>query len=81
VLDGRIGDDLRDKFPARGLVAITWPENGFRHMTNSKRSIVMPDDAKGLKIRCMQNKVHTQAFRSIGIQPAPMALPELFTVL
>ena len=29
----------------------------------------------------MQNKVHIQAFQSIGIQPTPMAFPELFTAL
>jgi tripartite ATP-independent transporter DctP family solute receptor len=81
VLDGPIGDDLRAKFPGKGLVAIAWTENGFRHMTNSKRPIVKPDDAKGLKIRSMQNKVHIQAFQSIGIQPTPMAFPELFTAL
>jgi tripartite ATP-independent transporter DctP family solute receptor len=81
VLDGPIGDDLRARFPAKGLVAIAWTENGFRHMTNSRRPIVKPDDARGLKIRSMQNKVHIQAFQSIGIQPTPMAFPELFTAL
>jgi tripartite ATP-independent transporter DctP family solute receptor len=81
VLDGPIGDELRAKFPAKGLIALAWTENGFRHMTNSKRPIVKPEDAKGLKIRSMQNKVHIQAFQSIGIQPTPMAFPELFTAL
>lgn len=80
-LDGPIGQELLAKFPAKGLVAIAWTENGFRHMTNSKRAIVKPDDARGLKIRSMQNKVHIQAFQSIGIQPTPMAFPELFTAL
>jgi tripartite ATP-independent transporter DctP family solute receptor len=80
-LDGPIGQDLLAKFPAKGLIAIAWTENGFRHMTNSKREIKKPDDVKGLKIRSMQNKVHIQAFQSIGIQPTPMAFPELFTAL
>jgi tripartite ATP-independent transporter DctP family solute receptor len=80
-LDGPIGQELLAKFPAKGLVAIAWTENGFRHMTNSKRPINNPDDVKGLKIRTMQNKVHIQAFQSIGIQPTPMAFPELFTAL
>jgi tripartite ATP-independent transporter DctP family solute receptor len=80
-LDGQIGQELLAKFPAKGLVAIAWTENGFRHMTNSKRPINKPDDVKGLKIRSMQNKVHIQAFQSIGIQPTPMAFPELFTAL
>ena len=80
-LDGPIGQELLAKFPAKGLIAIAWTENGFRHMTNSKRPINSPDDVKGLKIRTMQNKVHIQAFQSIGIQPTPMAFPELFTAL
>ncbi|MGE5337315.1 MAG: TRAP transporter substrate-binding protein [Gemmatimonadota bacterium] len=80
-LDGPIGDELRAKFPAKGLIALAWTENGFRHMTNSKHPINTPDDVKGLKIRTMQNKVHIQAFQSIGVQPTPMAFPELFTAL
>jgi len=81
VMDGPIGDELRAKFPAKGLIALAWTENGFRHMTNSKRAINTPDDVKGLKVRTMQNKVHIQAFQSIGVQPTPMAFPELFTAL
>jgi tripartite ATP-independent transporter DctP family solute receptor len=81
VLDGPIGQDLLAKFPPKGLVAIAWAENGFRHLTNSKRPVVEPEDAKGLKIRTMENKVHMDAFRSIGVLPTPMAFPELFTAL
>jgi len=80
-LDGPIGDDLRAKFNAKGLIALAWTENGFRHLTNSKRAVNTPDDVKGLKVRTMQNKVHIQAFQSIGVQPTPMAFPELFTAL
>jgi tripartite ATP-independent transporter DctP family solute receptor len=81
VLDGQIGQDLLGLFPAKGLIALAWTENGFRHMTNSKRAIVKPDDVKGLKVRTMQNPVHIQAFTSIGVQPTPMAFSELFTAL
>lgn len=81
VLDGPIGQDLLSRFTAKGLVGLAWTENGFRHMTNSKRAIVKPDDVKGLKVRTMQNPVHIQAFQSIGVQPTPMAFSELFTAL
>jgi TRAP-type C4-dicarboxylate transport system substrate-binding protein len=37
VLDGPIGQELLQKFDARGIKALAWGENGFRHMTNSKR--------------------------------------------
>jgi tripartite ATP-independent transporter DctP family solute receptor len=81
VLDGPIGQDILTKFPAKGLVALSWMENGFRHITNSKVSIKAPEDVKGLKIRTMENKVHMEAFKAMGALPTPMAMPELFTAL
>jgi TRAP-type transport system periplasmic protein len=80
-LDGKIGQDLLAKFPAKGLVALAWTENGFRHMTNNKRPIVSADDAKGLKMRTMENKVHMEGYKAFGILPTPMAFPELFGAL
>ncbi len=81
VLDGQIGQDILGKFPSKGLVALAWTENGFRHMTNSVRPIVKPEDAKGLKMRTMENKVHMEGYKSFGILPTPMAWPEVFTAL
>lgn len=80
-LDGAIGQGMLAKFPAHGLVALGWTENGFRHMTNNKRPIVQAADAAGLKMRTMENKVHMEGYRSFGIQPTPMAFPEVFGAL
>lgn len=81
VMDGPIGQDLLTKFPAKGIIALAWTENGFRQMTNSKRDIVKPSDAAGLKMRTMENKVHMDGYRTFGILPTPMAFPELFGAL
>jgi len=80
-LDGEVGQDLLKKFEARGFKALAWGENGFRHMTNSKRSIKAPEDLKGLKLRTMENPVHIQAYKGFGIIPTPMAFSEVFTAL
>jgi len=80
-LDGPIGQDLLKKIQARGLVALAWSENGFRHMTNNKRAIHSAADASGLKMRTMENKVHMAGYKTFGILPTPMAFPELFTAL
>jgi len=80
-LDGPIGQDMLQKFPSKGLVALAWGENGFRHMTNSKRQVVLPEDLKGLKMRTMENPVHMQAYKAFGIIPTPMAFTEVFTAL
>jgi tripartite ATP-independent transporter DctP family solute receptor len=81
VMDGPIGQDILTKFPSKGLVALAWTENGFRHMTNSKRPIIKPADASGLKMRTMENKVHMDGYKTFGIQPTPMAFPEVFGAL
>jgi tripartite ATP-independent transporter DctP family solute receptor len=80
-LDGPIGQEMLQKFPSKGIVALAWGENGFRHMTNSKRQVVVPDDLKGLKMRTMENPVHMQAYKAFGIIPTPMAFTEVFTAL
>lgn len=81
VLDGPIGQGILDQFPAKGLIALAWGENGFRNLTNSKKPVKTPADAKGLKIRTMENQVHMTAFKTLGVLPTPMAFPELFTAL
>ncbi len=81
VLDGPIGQEYLARFPAKGIVALAWGENGFRHMTNSKRSVNSPDDLKGLKMRTMENPVHIAAYKQFGIIPTPMAFTEVFTAL
>ena len=81
VLDGAIGQDMLTKFDAKGFKALAWAENGFRHMTNSKRAVNAPDDLKGLKMRTMENPVHVTAYKGLGIVTTPMAFPEVFTAL
>jgi TRAP-type transport system periplasmic protein len=81
VLDGPIGQGILAKFPAKGFVGLARAENGFRHLTNSKRAVSAPADLSGVKLRTMENPVHMTAFRALGAQPAPMAFTELFTAL
>jgi TRAP-type transport system periplasmic protein len=81
VMDGPIGQDLLKKVSAKGMIGLAWTENGFRHMTNSKRPIVHAQDAAGLKLRTMENKVHMEGYKTFGLLPTPMRFPELFTAL
>jgi tripartite ATP-independent transporter DctP family solute receptor len=81
VLDGPIGQELLGKFPAKGMIGLAWGENGFRHMTNSKRPVNIPDDLRGLKMRTMENPIHIEAYKQFGIRPTPMAFTEVFTAL
>jgi tripartite ATP-independent transporter DctP family solute receptor len=81
VLDGPIGQELAGRFESKGIKALGWGENGFRHMTNNRRPVNTPDDLKGLKMRTMENPVHIAAYKGFGIVPTPMAFTEVFTAL
>jgi tripartite ATP-independent transporter DctP family solute receptor len=81
VLDGEFGQDLLTKFKKRGLIALAWGEQGFRHLSNNKRPVSKPEDLKGLKIRVTENPVHITAFRTLGASPTPMAWPEVIGAL
>lgn len=81
VLDGKIGQDMLAEFPKRGLVALAWGEQGFRHLTNNVRPVKEPADIKGLKIRTTENPIHIAAFKELGVLATPMAWPEVATAL
>jgi tripartite ATP-independent transporter DctP family solute receptor len=81
VLDGPVGKKLLDKVSEKNLVGLCYWENGFRHVTNSKRPIAKADDVQGLKIRTMQNPVYTDVFNTLGANAVPMAMTEVYTAL
>lgn len=81
VLDGAFGQELLAKFSKRGLVALAWGEQGFRHLSNNKHAVNGVADLKGLKIRVTENPVHITAFRTLGASPTPMSWPEVIGAL
>lgn len=81
VLDSEIGQQILAQFQPRGLAGVIWMENGFRHLTNSRREVNGPADVRGLKVRTMENQVHMRAFSTLGALPTPMAFSELVPAL
>jgi len=81
ILDGKTGQEMLDSLSSKGIKGLVFFENGFRHLTNSKRPINTPEDVAGLKIRVMENPVHIETFRTLGANPSPMPFGELFTAL
>jgi tripartite ATP-independent transporter DctP family solute receptor len=81
VVDGPVGQTLLAKLSDKNLVGLCFFENGFRHVTNSKRPITTAADVEGLKIRTMQNPVYIDAFKTLGANAVPMPWPEVYTAL
>jgi TRAP-type transport system periplasmic protein len=56
-------------------------ENGFRHVTNSKKPIVKPEDLRGIKLRVPQGEWRVKMFQAYGANPSPLAFSEVFVAL
>ncbi len=56
-------------------------ENGFRHVTNDRRSVVGPDDLRGIKLRTPRGRWRVKMFQAYGANPTPMPLSEVFMAL
>lgn len=65
----------------RGLKVLAVWENGYRHITNSKRPINTPEDLKGIKLRVPEGKWRVKMFQAYGANPSPMKFSEVFTAL
>ncbi|MBK1684766.1 TRAP transporter substrate-binding protein [Rhodoferax fermentans] len=81
LLDGPIGDKVRNKLQDKGMVGLVYWENGFRNLTNSKRAITKMEDMQGIKLRVMQNNVFLSSFQTLGANAIPLAFSELFSAL
>lgn len=81
VLDGPIGQEVLADLPAIKLVGLGYWENGFRHLTNSRREVKTAEDIKGLKVRTLESKVHVDSWKLMGANPTPMSFTQLFTAL
>ncbi len=81
LLDGPVGQKVMAKLPEKGLVGLTYWENGFRNLTNSKRPVTKLEDLDGVKLRVMQNNVFLESFKSLGANAVPLPFSELFSAL
>jgi len=83
---GRIERDLfwskmAPEAEKKGLKILAVWENGYRHITNSKRPINTPADLQSIKLRVPEGKWRVRMFQAYGANPSPMKFSEVFTAL
>ncbi|MBP6896721.1 MAG: TRAP transporter substrate-binding protein [Gammaproteobacteria bacterium] len=81
VLDGPFGQKLLAKLPEKGLIGLGFWENGFRHVTNSRRPVQRAEDLSGLKLRVIQSPLFLETFNALGANATPMPFTELYTAM
>ncbi len=80
-LKGSVGQEILNSGAKKGYVGLSYMEQGFRNLTNSKREIKSMQDLKDIKIRVQENPIQLDIWKALGTKPTPMAYPELFTAL
>ena len=81
VLDGPFGQKLLAQLPEKGLIGLGFWENGFRHVTNSRRPVQRADDFSGLKLRVIQSPLFLDTFNALGANATPMPFTELYSAM
>jgi len=81
LLDGPFGKKLLDQLPDKGLIGLAFWENGFRHLTNSRKPITKAEDFAGLKVRVIQNPLFIETFSALGANATPMPFTELYSAM
>jgi TRAP-type transport system periplasmic protein len=81
VLRGPIGEELKLKAASKGFVVLGFWDNGFRHITNSKRPIYQPVDLKGLKLRTPADNATIDFVKALGGEPQTVKFSELKAAL
>jgi len=81
VQDGEVGQKLKDLVAKKGFVVLNYWDNAFKQLTNNKRPLLKPEDAKGLKFRIMSSKVLEEQFKALGANPQVMPFSEVYSAL
>src|SRR6185369_14259785 len=80
VTEGPVGTALFKKLESKGLIGLAYWDNGLKVMSANK-SIRVPADYKGLKMRIQSSKVLGDQMKALGAIPQVMAFSEVYQAL
>lgn len=80
VFDGEVGKRLLGSLSSKGIIGLTYWDNGFRIFTANK-PLRMPADFFGQKMRIQSSKVLEAQMRTLGGVPQVMAFSEVYQAL
>ncbi|KQT58480.1 ABC transporter substrate-binding protein [Methylobacterium sp. Leaf456] len=81
-IDGAVGDHVRERIAASGIVPFraVW-DNGFRQITSSTHPIRSPEDLRNFKIRLPTVALWVSMFHALGAAPTSIPLAEAYPAL
>lgn len=81
VLDNHLYDYFKVLFEKKGLILVSWAENGWRNLGHNSKAMKSPGDLKGEKMRSQESKVHLAFWKAIEAAPQAISVPETLPAL
>lgn len=79
VMDGPIGDQIKDAFSDHDLIGLAFYDGGSRSFYNSDRPVKSMADLKGMKFRVMQSDLFVDMVSAVGANATPMPYGEVYS--
>ncbi len=81
VIDGAIGQEIFGMLSKRGLKALAFWDNGFKHFTDNIRPLIHPADFQGVKFRIMSSDVLEAQMKTLGAAGLKLPFSEVYNAL
>ena len=82
VMDGEIGEGLKDELDGSGLHIISFSRSwGFRYIGLCEKKATSFDELKGLKVRTIQSEISIGAMEAMNVSPTPLAMGDVYSSL
>lgn len=81
ILDNFLLEPFKVLFEKKGLIFVSWAENGWRNIGLKNKLIKKPSDLKGVKIRSQNAIPHIEFWRKVEANAVPIEVPEVLSAL
>lgn len=81
VLNGLVGQKYKDLLAAQGFVALSFWDIEVRHLTNSIRPILKPEDVVDLRIRIPPDPLAAEVISALGGKPRVLNFSDIYPAL
>ena len=81
ILDNYLLEPFRELFKKKGLIFVSWAENGWRNIGLKDKLVKKTSDLKGVKVRSQESTAHLAFWKKIEANPVPIAVPEVLSAL
>ncbi|WP_428539115.1 TRAP transporter substrate-binding protein [Rhodopila sp.] len=81
VLDGPVGQQLFDLFPAKGIYGLCWGHWGWRPVTHATKPVPEPKDIAGSKVRIQPGAIYAATYKTLDAAPQVIDQSEIYLAL